>query len=322
MKTIVVDPTSAVPAWGQIKDQIKLAYAVGRLNDGDVLPSIRSLAKRLDVSDAVVRRAYDELTELGLLSAEPRKHLMVTDSLSKPAAIGRLAREAGRECDRMLAWAREHGLSAIAVARMLLLRATEEERRQPTYVYVDASPAVSVSFAETIAEAWEIPVRGLSLREIVRLSEEELSGLTAVLVNAYRHEDAKRILSSFPGDRILPVRVRLHRRLVRKLKSLPAGSAVLFVLQDVDATHISRPVVDYVQAEVGGKLDLSTVALGALDDLAAVAAEKRYRLIVVSGHVWEDVPERARGFPNVVPSENELIPESLEKARVRAGVLV
>ena len=44
MKTITIDRTNPLPTWVQIKDQIKILYSLGRLNEGDVLPSIRALA--------------------------------------------------------------------------------------------------------------------------------------------------------------------------------------------------------------------------------------------------------------------------------------
>jgi GntR family transcriptional regulator len=319
---LVVDETSLLPAWVQIKEQIKLAYTVGRLNEGDVLPSIRSLARQLRVSDAAVRRAYEELTRLGLLSAEPRKHLVVTDTLAKPDDVKKLAGDVAAECDRMVSWARAQGLSAISVARILLLRAIEKEQALPTYLYVDMSRESASSFADDIAKAWEIPIRGCDLAEAARLASAELQSLTAVLVNSYRYEALRKMLRGYPVERILPVRVRLHRRLIRKLRRLPAGSHALLVLQDEDAAHIGRAVLDYVQGEVGDKVTITTSALRDVPDLAALAEEDRYQLVLVSRHVWWQIPERARRNPRVVPSENELIMESLEKARVRAGVLV
>jgi len=65
LKSLLVDRASSLPPWIQIKEQIKVAYTVGRLQGGDLLPSIRALAKQLGVGEAVVRRAYRELTDLG-----------------------------------------------------------------------------------------------------------------------------------------------------------------------------------------------------------------------------------------------------------------
>jgi hypothetical protein len=56
-------------------------------------------------------------------------------------------------------------------------------------------------------------------------------------------------------------------------------------------------------------------------DLAQVAAQGSYRLVVVSVHVWDKLPERARRMPNVVQSESEPDMQSLEEIRLPAGVL-
>jgi GntR family transcriptional regulator len=322
VKKIVVGLNSSVPPWVQIKEHLKLAYAVGQLREGDVLPSIRSLARELDVGDAIVRRAYEELTELGFLSAQPRRHLMVSDTLSKTDDIEELALEVTKECDRMVEWAHENGLSAVSMARIFQRRATEIEQSQPTYLYVDGSQEIAEGFAEVIAQAWEIPVRGIGVEEAGRLPRAELDSFTAILVNAYRHP---RLLELFgpakPDTTVLPIRVRLHRRLIRKIRRLPAGSSVLFVLQDGDA-NVGRAVVDYVRGQVGDKVKIRSVSLGDVPDLADEAEKGDYRLVVVSAHLWNVIPEKARRLPCVVPNENELLMESLEKARVRAGALV
>ena len=56
-----VDPSSAVPVYVQIVDQVKHAVASGLLEEGDRLPSIRELARELRINPNTVIRAYREL---------------------------------------------------------------------------------------------------------------------------------------------------------------------------------------------------------------------------------------------------------------------
>lgn len=65
---INLDYTSSVPMYKQIKDAIKENIYNGQLKDREVLPSIRQLAKELDVSMITVKRAYTDLEYEGLVN--------------------------------------------------------------------------------------------------------------------------------------------------------------------------------------------------------------------------------------------------------------
>jgi len=65
-----VDPTSFVPIYEQIKKEILRLVMTGRLKVRDPLPSIRDLAAELIVNPNTVARAYRELEQDGLVSAQ------------------------------------------------------------------------------------------------------------------------------------------------------------------------------------------------------------------------------------------------------------
>ncbi len=321
MKTITIDRTGSLPLWVQIKEQLKLAYSVGRLNEGDVLPSIRALADQLGVGDAIVRRAYQELTQSGFLSAEPRKHLMVTDTLTKPGHVEALAQDCTVECDRLIDWARSRGVSSISLARLFLRQAIQNEQKRPAYVYVDLSKISAQRFAELISKTWELPVAAMTIDEIARLSDDEIASFAGILVNYFRHD---RLLATLDGRTtgIFPVRMKLHPRIIRKIRRQAAGSSVLLVLPRDDAARVGEVTLAYLEEEVGDNVRLETAAVDDISDLAAEAQSGRHRLIIVSRHLWDDIPEKTRCLGNVIPNENALVMESLEKARIASGVLV
>lgn len=321
LKTITIDRTSALPPWVQIKDQIKLAYCLGRLNQGDILPSIRALAEQVDVGEAIVRRVYQELTQSGFLSAEPRKHLMVTDSLTKPEHVEALARECSDECDRLVEWARERHVSPTSLARLFLRRAMESAQRRPAYAYVDLGRRAADAFAEVISNTWEIPVEALTIRELVELPASELEAYAGILVSHFRHEPLLTALEGRTAS-IFPIRVKLHPRTIRKIKRRAAGSSVLLVLAPDDATRVGHELRTYLASEFGDNVGIDLASINDISDLAAEAGNGKYRLLIVSWHIWDELSEEARNLPNVVASENEIIMESLERARVAAGILV
>lgn len=64
---IVISHTSEKPMYEQIEDGIKKAIFEGELKDGEMLPSVRQLAKDLNVSAITTKRAYIDLEHQGLV---------------------------------------------------------------------------------------------------------------------------------------------------------------------------------------------------------------------------------------------------------------
>jgi GntR family transcriptional regulator len=62
-----LNPSAGQPLYLQLMQQIRHAVETGVLQDGDVLPGIRTLAEHLVVSHNTVAKAYSELEHEGLL---------------------------------------------------------------------------------------------------------------------------------------------------------------------------------------------------------------------------------------------------------------
>jgi len=56
-----VNPSSGVPLYLQIQNQVKHAVSAGALKPGNALPSVRKLAAELGINPNTVARAYTEL---------------------------------------------------------------------------------------------------------------------------------------------------------------------------------------------------------------------------------------------------------------------
>ena len=61
------NPSSGVPIYVQIKEQIRHAIETGALSAGDQLPGIRGLAETLVINPNTVIRVYRELEQEGVL---------------------------------------------------------------------------------------------------------------------------------------------------------------------------------------------------------------------------------------------------------------
>ncbi|OPJ64135.1 GntR family transcriptional regulator [Clostridium oryzae] len=70
---IIISNSSGEPIYEQIIKQIKNNIFSGSINEGELLPSIRSLAKELDISVITTKRAYEELEREGFIHTLPGK---------------------------------------------------------------------------------------------------------------------------------------------------------------------------------------------------------------------------------------------------------
>lgn len=126
---IVVDPSSGVPVYRQLMDQIKFHIASGLLGPGDELPSTRALSSELGVNPMTISKAYSYLEKEAVVERRPGRPLVVRElpgerlrdqkterlrqSLAGPA---RVARQLGIDEERALGLFRD------------MLRESEEDR--------------------------------------------------------------------------------------------------------------------------------------------------------------------------------------------------
>ena len=64
---IIISNSSPDPIYEQIGHQIKARILSGELKEGDSLPSIRNLARELQISVITTKRAYEELEKEGFV---------------------------------------------------------------------------------------------------------------------------------------------------------------------------------------------------------------------------------------------------------------
>ena len=64
---IIITNSSGIPIFEQIENAIKEAIFSNELKEGEMLPSVRSLANDLKISFLTVKRAYDELEKAGFI---------------------------------------------------------------------------------------------------------------------------------------------------------------------------------------------------------------------------------------------------------------
>ena len=74
---IIISNGSSDPIYTQIEQQIKAAIISGQLKEGEMLPSMRALAKELRISIITTKRAYEELEKDGFIQTVAGKGCFV-----------------------------------------------------------------------------------------------------------------------------------------------------------------------------------------------------------------------------------------------------
>lgn len=77
--TFRLDPGSHIPPYEQLRAQLAVMVAVGHLEPGTRLPTVRDLAANLDLAPGTVARTYRELEHDGVLVGRGRRGTFVVD---------------------------------------------------------------------------------------------------------------------------------------------------------------------------------------------------------------------------------------------------
>jgi len=121
-------PHDGVPLYLQLIRQIRYQIAVGRLQPGEQLPSVRKLSEQLVVNPNTVVRAYRELELEGVLVTRPGAGVYVSEAAPQLSRREQHARLAG-EVDVLLAHA--HDLQ-VPLDELIQLVKTRHRQRPAT----------------------------------------------------------------------------------------------------------------------------------------------------------------------------------------------
>ncbi len=130
---ILVDPSSGVPVFRQLMDQIKFHIASGLLGPGDELPSTRALSSELEVNPMTISKAYSFLEKENVIERRPGRPLVVRDLTGEAMTVQRmdLLRESLSAPVRMALQLKIEGEEALKVFSEMLDTSEEDadERR-------------------------------------------------------------------------------------------------------------------------------------------------------------------------------------------------
>ncbi len=107
---IILAANSKEPLFLQIKEQIKQQIFIGKLQEGDALPSMRALAKDLQVSVITTKRAYEELERDGYVISTVGRGTFVAGQQPHVLREWQM-RELENEIDKVVSSSKQMGLS-------------------------------------------------------------------------------------------------------------------------------------------------------------------------------------------------------------------
>jgi GntR family transcriptional regulator len=123
------NPSSGVPIYVQIKEQIRHAIETGAISAGDQLPGIRSLAETLVINPNTVIKVYRELEQEGVLEIRHGLGAFVTfrrRSLSKAEEM----RDAQQLVHDFVDTLKKQGLAEGEIRRLLEAELAKEVQRR------------------------------------------------------------------------------------------------------------------------------------------------------------------------------------------------
>jgi len=114
----VVHPSSGVPIYRQLIDQVEALVAGGQLQPGDTVPSVRQVAAALGVNPMTVSKAWSRLEADGVL-ARDRGRGMVVAARQEPASLADRRVEVQPLVDRAVTHALHLGLTPAQLLAMV-----------------------------------------------------------------------------------------------------------------------------------------------------------------------------------------------------------
>jgi GntR family transcriptional regulator len=115
---IEIDHAEAAPIWRQIEERVRRLVLAGTLAPGMAVPSVRDLARALRINPATVAKAYQRLTEAGVLEVHRGEGTFVAQA-PPPLAVAERWRVLRDGAHRYAATALAIGASQIEATREL-----------------------------------------------------------------------------------------------------------------------------------------------------------------------------------------------------------
>ena len=115
---IIINNSSMVPVYEQLRAQIKQEIIDGRLTEGEALPSVRSFSNELKISALTIKKAYDKLEEEGFVVTVHGKGTYVA-AMDRQLAVEARKKAVEDDFSMVVSKAKSVGLTADEIREIL-----------------------------------------------------------------------------------------------------------------------------------------------------------------------------------------------------------
>jgi len=216
---IVLNRLGGVPVRDQIVTQLEMKILEGSLAQGQRLPSVRALARRLKVHHNTVSAAYQDLEAAGHVELQRGSGVFVrragAATLTDARGLDEMIRLALRS-----AYGKGFATPEIRAAVERWLAASPPDR----VLVVDPSIEMAELLAHEIRSVLAVPATSCTLEDLAREPARAAGAMTVVL--PYHLEAVRRVA---PGVAVEVVTLEVSAADRQAIQALPAGSIVLVV---------------------------------------------------------------------------------------------
>ncbi|MDM7994985.1 MAG: hypothetical protein QUT30_04775, partial [Acidobacteriota bacterium] len=221
---------------------------------------------------------------------------------------------------KVVAKARQLGLSPTAFARYFSRYSQESERKEPFISYVDGSEEIAIQTADEISQLWQVPVKGMTYKEL-KTAISKGTATQKILVNHVMSDLASSLLPR-KKSAVISIEVRISEQTVRRLSEIKPG-ATLLLLHLPQPSHRIHYMIEQLRKLVKATdVQISSRSVREVRDLGELLKSAHYDHYLIGPGARGDVPPEMRQNPRVVEIVPQLDPASLEIARIRAGVVI
>jgi GntR family transcriptional regulator len=106
-RIFILQPSSGVPIYRQLIDQVRRMVASGQLASGTALPSVREVAAEYTVNPTTISKAYSLLEGEGLLQRNRGKPMTIAGGRRNQGALAQRLKQVERQVEALVLAARQ-----------------------------------------------------------------------------------------------------------------------------------------------------------------------------------------------------------------------